>query len=158
MQTIVSFPRFDTDPSVSIWKKKDPKHHNAEVEESKEEFKYVERLIPKSTVPIPTSNEPTPSGWVGPQEKSKDLPYCVRRTRYHNFPVYLELKAGGSRKITLIKFVEGDIWAFEAELREFLKSKTNDRVFTAVDEVCQKIRVRGYMPELVTEFLLEKGL
>ena len=38
------------------------------------------------------------------------LPYFIKRTRYHNFPIYLETHAGGNRKMTVVKFIEGDIW------------------------------------------------
>ena len=36
--------------------------------------------------------------------------YIVNRTRFHNFPIYLESHSGGNRKMTVIKYVEGDIW------------------------------------------------
>ena len=40
----------------------------AEIEVSHEEFKYVEKLLPKQTIPEPPqhSSYPTPSGWVAP--------------------------------------------------------------------------------------------
>ena len=41
---------------------------------------------------------------------SASLPYVVRRTRFHSFPVYQEISCGGSRKMTLMRQVQGDIW------------------------------------------------
>lgn len=81
--------------------------------ESKEEFKHVLKLLPQEIVPQPPSHSsyPTPSGWQPPNyEKAKKLPYAVLRTRSHNFPIYLEEREGGSRKLVRIKNIQGDIW------------------------------------------------
>ena len=42
-----------------------------EVEVSAEDFKYVEKLMPDKTVPLPPNHEeyPTPSGWFPPDSK-----------------------------------------------------------------------------------------
>ena len=47
--------------------------------------------------------------------------------------------------------------AFEADLRQFITEKTGKRVYTQVDEVGCKIRVRGLEVEHCSEFLLQKG-
>jgi len=39
-----------------------------------------------------------------------DTPYRVRRTRFHNLPVYYIVLNGGNRPFTTISKVEGDIW------------------------------------------------
>ncbi len=81
--------------------------------ESKEEFKFVEKILPSELVPEPPAHEvyPTPSGWVPPNPKlSSRLSYAVLRTRFHNFPIYPLTREGGSRKLVRIKFIEGDIW------------------------------------------------
>ena len=81
--------------------------------ESKEEFKHVLKLLPHEIVPEPPTHGsyPTPSGWQPPKiTKSNMLPYAVLRTRFHNFPIYLEEREGGSRKLVRIKNIQGDIW------------------------------------------------
>jgi len=81
--------------------------------ESKEEFKYVEKLIPNQVVPEPPKHDsyPTPSGWVPINpEKSSNLPYHILRTRFYNFPIYAIEREGGSRKLTKIRSIEGNIW------------------------------------------------
>jgi hypothetical protein len=81
--------------------------------ESKEHFKFVERILPNPIVPEPPKHEsyPTPSGWVptNPEIASK-LSYFVLRTRFHNFPIYPIEREGGSRKLVKIRYIEGDIW------------------------------------------------
>ncbi len=86
--------------------------------ESKEEFKYVEKLIPNPLVPDPPKHDsyPTPSGWVPPNvEKSSKLPYFILRTRYHNYPIYPIEREGGSRKLVKIKNIEGNIWVIKSQ-------------------------------------------
>ncbi|KAI0229310.1 39S ribosomal protein L49, mitochondrial [Lamellibrachia satsuma] len=124
-----------------------------------EEWKFVERILPKEVVPPPPAHAsyPTPSGWVPPKESSQSLPYYVRRTRFHQLPIYLEILNGGNRKMTMVKKVNGDIWAFEAELRKYLEEKTGGRIYTQVDEVCCKLRVRGIHVEDTAKFVLDKG-
>ena len=129
------------------------------VEVSKEEFKYAEKLLPKFTAPEPPKHDkyPTPSGWVPPSEKGLTHPYFVERTRFHNIPVYHRHTDGGSRKLTVINRVKGDHWKFEADLRDFLSRRTDEKVYTQVDELTEKVVVRGIFLKEVTEFLLEKG-
>jgi hypothetical protein len=51
-----------------------PEEELADYEVSKEEFKYAERLLSRTTVPPMPQHEsyPTPSGWVAPKGKSLD--------------------------------------------------------------------------------------
>ena len=104
------------------------KEELTDVVESTEDFKFVERLIPSQIVPEPPKHEsyPTPSGWV-PQDlkKCENLSYYVMRTRFHQFPMYVVEREGGSRKLVRIKNIEGDIW-----VRNF--------VLSFVDNFCTK--------------------
>lgn len=89
------------------------KHVFTKVIESKEDFEHVKKILPKQLVPDPPKHEsyPTPSGWVPPKyEKCSKLAYSVLRTRYHNFPIYVLEREGGSRKLVKIRNIEGDIW------------------------------------------------
>ena len=95
--------------------------------QSNDEFKFVEKILPSHIVPDPPKHDsyPTPSGWVAPNfEKSLKLPYSVLRTRFHNFPIYLLEREGGSRKLVRIKNIEGDIWVFASQNIKFFKFKS----------------------------------
>ncbi|XP_064603513.1 large ribosomal subunit protein mL49-like [Liolophura sinensis] len=126
-------------------------------EVSKEEFKFVERLLPNYVIPDPPKHEeyPTPSGWVPPAENIPDLPYSVRRTRHHNLPVYFELR--GNRKLTKVRGIYGDIWAFEADLRAYLEEKAGKKLYTQVHEVARLVRVKGSFVENTSDFLVQQG-
>ncbi|KAM6969892.1 large ribosomal subunit protein mL49 [Aplochiton taeniatus] len=125
--------------------------------ESTEEYKFVERLIPPSRVPTPPKHEGrAPSGWSPPSEVPPTLPYMIRRSRMHNVPVYTDI-TNGSRKMTLLRKVEGDIWALERDVKEFLKQVTGKELPTQVNEVTMTLRVKGHFDQELKEWLLKKG-
>uniref|UniRef100_UPI00398EDDEF large ribosomal subunit protein mL49 n=1 Tax=Pristiophorus japonicus TaxID=55135 RepID=UPI00398EDDEF len=129
-----------------------------EIVESTEEFKFVERLIPPATVPVPPKHDcyPTPSGWCPPRDPPPDLPYIVRRSRMYNLPVYTDI-THGNRKMTVIRKIEGDIWMFEKDLKEFLRQIAGKTPLTQVNEVTMSLRVKGYFDKELKSWLLEKG-
>ncbi|XP_053305424.1 39S ribosomal protein L49, mitochondrial [Spea bombifrons] len=125
--------------------------------ESQAEYHFVERLIPPTQVPEPPKHEgPTPSGWIPPKGPPPDLPYMVRRSRMHNVPVYTDI-THGNRQMTVIRKIEGDIWALEAEVREFLSSLTGKAPPTQVNEISRTIRIKGYYDKELCNWLAEKG-
>uniref|UniRef100_A0A3Q3XHU4 Large ribosomal subunit protein mL49 n=1 Tax=Mola mola TaxID=94237 RepID=A0A3Q3XHU4_MOLML len=125
--------------------------------ESTEEYKFVERLIPPSRVPTPrqhTGN--TPSGWRPSADSLPLLPYMIRRSRMHNIPVYTDV-THGSRKTTLIRKVEGDIWALDEDVKKYLKEVTGKQLPTQVNEVTMSLRVKGHFDVELKEWLVNKG-
>ncbi|XP_029013220.1 mitochondrial ribosomal protein L49 [Betta splendens] len=125
--------------------------------ESTEEYKFVERLIPPSRVPAPPKHAgPTPSGWTPPADTPPPLPYMIRRSRMHNIPVYTDL-THGNRKMTLIRKVEGDIWALEKDVKEYLKEVTGKELPTQVNEVTMTLKVKGHFDKELKEWLGGKG-
>uniref|UniRef100_A0A672HB98 Large ribosomal subunit protein mL49 n=1 Tax=Salarias fasciatus TaxID=181472 RepID=A0A672HB98_SALFA len=98
--------------------------------ESAEEYRFVERLIPPSRIPVPPKHAgPAPSGWIPPADNPPPLPYMVRRSRMHNIPVYTDRPTGttsglwtahaGQRGHMTIK-VKGH---FDTELKDWLAGK-----------------------------------
>ncbi|THD19283.1 39S ribosomal protein L49 mitochondrial [Fasciola hepatica] len=137
-------------------------------EVSKDDFKWVEKLIAKPVIPPPPPLEetPTPSGWIAPNpELSSKFPYFVRRTKNHMLPVYYEEKqrklaeqAHGMRQLTVIKHVDGDMWALAEDLRHLLQPKCEAGLFMCqVDEATRRIRIEGLFLEDVAQFLLSRG-
>lgn len=49
-----------------------------------------------------------------------NLPYFVRRTPSNKLPVYLETKAGGTKRLTKIQKTEGDLEALKSDLAKAL--------------------------------------
>ncbi|XP_004713582.1 39S ribosomal protein L49, mitochondrial [Echinops telfairi] len=126
--------------------------------ESVDEYHFVERLLPPTSIPDPPKHEhyPTPSGWQPPQDPPPNLPYFVRRSRMHNIPVYTDI-THGNRQMTVIRKVEGDIWALQKDVEEFLKPLLGKVPITQVNEVTGALRIKGYFDQPLKAWLLEKG-
>uniref|UniRef100_A0A8C5WLQ0 Large ribosomal subunit protein mL49 n=1 Tax=Leptobrachium leishanense TaxID=445787 RepID=A0A8C5WLQ0_9ANUR len=125
--------------------------------ESREEYHFVERLIPPTRVPDPPKHtDIRPSGWIPPKDQKPDLPYVVRRSRMHNIPVYTDI-THGNRQMTVIRKIEGDIWCLENEVREFLMQLTGKTPPTQVNEIARSIRIKGYYDKELRTWLTEKG-
>ncbi|KAK5605263.1 hypothetical protein CRENBAI_017064 [Crenichthys baileyi] len=129
----------------------------AAIIESTEDYKFVERLIPPSRIPDPPKHVgATPSGWIPPAESPPPLPYMIRRSRMHNIPVYTDL-THGNRKMTLVRKVEGDIWALEKDVKEYLKQVTGKELPTQVNEVTMTLKVKGHFDQELKDWLASKG-
>ncbi|XP_064359352.1 large ribosomal subunit protein mL49 isoform X2 [Dromaius novaehollandiae] len=128
------------------------------VVESTAEYAFVERLLPPTRVPDPPRHPsyPTPSGWTPPQDPPPALPYFVRRSRLHNVPVYRDV-TNGNRELTVVRKIEGDIWALEGELRAFLAQRAGREPRTQVNELTGTLRVKGRFDGEVRAWLLQKG-
>ncbi|XP_057584449.1 39S ribosomal protein L49, mitochondrial [Hippopotamus amphibius kiboko] len=126
--------------------------------ESVDEYRFVERLFPPISIPKPPKHEhyPTPSGWQPPRDPPPNLPYFVRRSRMHNIPVYKDI-THGNRQMTVIRKVEGDIWALQKDVEDFLSPLLGKTPITQVNEVTGTLRVKGYFDQQLKAWLLEKG-
>ncbi|XP_061174677.1 large ribosomal subunit protein mL49-like [Saccostrea echinata] len=131
---------------------------NVEYEESTEEFKYVEKLLHNKLIPEPPQHAayPTPSGWFPQTEEAKKHPYFVHRTPHHNMPVYL-IKKGPLERTKILK-VDGDLQLFSEDLKKFLSMKhPSKKHYLHINEINNKVLVRGDYVGEVVEFLKEKG-
>lgn len=126
--------------------------------ESVDEYQFVERLLPPTSIPKPAKHEryPTPSGWQPPRDVLPNLPYSVRRSRMHNLPVYTDI-THGNRQMTVIRKVEGDIWALQKDVEDFLSPLLGKTPITQVNEVTGTLRVKGYFDQQLKAWLLERG-
>lgn len=126
--------------------------------ESVDEYQFVERLLPPTSIPKPAKHEhyPTPSGWQPPRDTLPNLPYSVRRSRMHNLPVYTDI-THGNRQMTVIRKVEGDIWALQKDVEDFLSPLLGKTPITQVNEVTGTLRVKGYFEQQLKAWLLERG-
>uniref|UniRef100_A0A3B3Z3D3 Large ribosomal subunit protein mL49 n=1 Tax=Poecilia mexicana TaxID=48701 RepID=A0A3B3Z3D3_9TELE len=127
------------------------------ITESTDEYKFVERLIPPTRIPDPPKHVGVaPSGWIPPAESPPPLPYMIRRSRMHNIPVYSDL-THGNRRLTLVRKVEGDIWALEKDVREYLRQVTGKELPTQVNEVTMTLKVKGHFEQELKDWLASKG-
>ncbi|XP_032149002.1 39S ribosomal protein L49, mitochondrial-like [Sapajus apella] len=126
--------------------------------ESVDKYQFMERLLPATGIPVPPKHEryPTPSGWQPPRDPPPNLPYFVRRSRMHNIPVYKDI-THGNRQMTVIRKVEGDIWALQKDVEGFLSPLLGKTPITQVNEVTGTLRIKGYFDQELKAWLFEKG-
>ena len=163
-------PKF-TLPTVNIFQKRHAGYKQSEfvcdlenftkkyeVSKSMEDWKYVERLLPLKVVPEPTPKSEYPSTWQPQSEDAKNFPYFVARSRNHMMPVYLKVYGRGSKRITSVKRIQGDIWLLEQELRKFLQSEQIRPIRSQVNELSGAIYFHGDYVNAIKYWLTKRGL
>ncbi|GFR31939.1 probable 39S ribosomal protein L49, mitochondrial [Trichonephila clavata] len=138
-----------------IWvETKDPKYTG--VEEVKDRWHFVERLFPKLRIPEPPQNYST-TGWKAPSETVPNEPYFIERTRNHMLPVYETRVYKDRVLVTQVRKIQGDIWVFEQDLRNYLYVKSDEEVESHVNEMCCFVNVKGRYVNEIKEWLYNKG-
>ncbi|XP_018565178.1 probable 39S ribosomal protein L49, mitochondrial [Anoplophora glabripennis] len=127
-----------------------------EITKDPEDWKYVERILPVAVVPEPVKKDVYPSGWKPQGDNLQDQPYFVERTKNHMIPVYLQVAQNGVRRHTKVKFVKGDIWLLEKELREFLQKESFGPIRSQVNEFAGFIRFSGDFVNAIKYWLEQK--
>ncbi|KAJ2554640.1 mitochondrial 54S ribosomal protein img2 [Coemansia sp. RSA 1933] len=79
-------------------------------------------------------------------------PYFVNRTRFQSLPVYVDIKNGKTRRLTLIRRIEGDIQA----LHKDLSSSLNDSSIQ-INSISNQLVIKGDRASEVREWLSKKG-
>lgn len=168
--TLVRKPsnRVPAAPSSTTWNQEFYDDYGAKVDdteprtkviESKEDFRYVARLIPSLEIPKPPKHQqyPTPSGWSPPKGCKEDTPYFVRRTKYHNLPVFVSQTHGGSSIYTIVKHVDGDIWTFSDRLLKHLEAGHGAEIAMHVNEYAKMVKFKGLFQEPAMKWLTDEG-
>lgn len=122
------------------------------------EWKYVERLLPPTLVPQPVTKAEYPSGWKPQTADGSTLGYFVARTKNHMVPVYLHTTYRGQRRITVVRHIQGDIWALEKDLRAVVERARDGKLCaTRVNELSGQIHIHGDYVDVLREHLKSKG-
>lgn len=87
-----------------------------------------------------------------------DYPYFIQRTRNHMLPVYLVITHRGARKITVVKKIQGDIWALERDLKTHVENDAPRHILpTQIHEFTGKIKIKGDYVSRIKEWMDMKG-
>lgn len=111
----------------------------------------------------PSSSTPSSQ----PQEKNTplqltNLPYFVRRTPSNQLPVYLETKAGGTKRLTKIQKTEGDLEVLRSDLAKALnlesdESQPKKKSEVTINQLNGHIIVKGWRKDEIQKFLLDRN-
>jgi len=136
----------------------DKKYPDVEVIKNPEQWKWVEKLLPVRTVPVPPSiTSEIPSGWQPTRPESLALPYSIGRSRNHMPSVYLKIAVRGLRRMTYVRHIQGDIWRLKEDLSKRVNERMGFKHGIFVNELNGVIIIRGDVYSLVMEFFHEKG-
>jgi large subunit ribosomal protein L49 len=107
-------------------------------------------LMEASSTPIPVPSE-APSSI-----STQKLPYHVSRTPTNNLPIYSDIKAGKTLKLTRIRKITGDVQALKNEIIQALKLDP-EREKAEVNPLTGHIVIKGRHTRSLQKFLTEKG-
>ncbi|KAI8324160.1 hypothetical protein GQ54DRAFT_296315 [Martensiomyces pterosporus] len=79
-------------------------------------------------------------------------PYFIHRTRFQSLPVYTDIRNGGTRKLTLVRRIEGDLEALRSDL-----SKALDDGSIQIKGVSRQLVIKGDRLSEVRAWLTKKG-
>lgn len=130
---------------------------NIEIIKNPPEWKYVEQVLRRKTVPVPASKDEYPSGWTPQQPSAFQHPYFVTRTRNYMVPVYLKIDHRGLRRTTTIKNITGDIWELYHDSMRHIKHYMACDERAQVNEFTRQIIINGDYVNLMKNFLIKKG-
>lgn len=98
------------------------------------------------------------------QIPSSALPFHIRRTSSSNLPVYESTKAGGSKKITTIRLLSGDLKEMQRDLRTVLQlpeividSKGRKKEPVAINDLTQHVVIAGWRGSEVKKWAEVRG-
>ncbi|EMR08313.1 hypothetical protein PNEG_03154 [Pneumocystis murina B123] len=80
--------------------------------------------------------------------------YFVRRTRFGSLPVYLDIKGGGTKHLTLIRKVEGNAHELCKKLEKDLKLSQKELF---VNNLTKHVIIKGSRVNEVKEILIKDG-
>uniref|UniRef100_A0AC34FTI8 Large ribosomal subunit protein mL49 n=1 Tax=Panagrolaimus sp. ES5 TaxID=591445 RepID=A0AC34FTI8_9BILA len=156
-------------PWEDPWKHALPQQEQTltDFKESSINWSYVERLLPKETIPpMPLNCGILPSGWRPPKNPPPALSYFIGRDRKHQPALFLERRRDQLNTDTMdFEYVElvtmaeisGDVYECEKDVKEFLENELGHPIATYVDEIKGKIKVKGAQRSLLEKFIFEKG-
>ena len=127
-----------------------------------EEWKFVERLMPKDLIPAIPKKEVYPSGFKPPTAKLNDYPYHVSRTKNNLLAVYAEIRRFGRKKNfiymwTTVRKADGNLFKLRDDICDFLEERYHTEFVTQVAEVYGAVNIKGDYETDIKEFLLQKG-
>ena len=85
-----------------------------------------------------------------PLGQLEELPFDVQRTHKGNLPVYTDTRAGGQRKVTVVRKIYGDVNEFKSELSKVVSN-------SPIEEKMGRLEISGFHTNKVKLWLTRLG-
>jgi large subunit ribosomal protein L49 len=110
----------------------------------------INPLDPQSPPPSAAQPTGTPTPAAATEAPYK-LPYLITRTPSAHLPIYEHTKGGGTKHITVLRKLTGDLDALQLHLREalglaqgFIDAKGRKKEHIVVNRTTQQVVIRGW--------------
>jgi len=129
-----------------------------EITKDPNEWKYVERVLGYKCIPKPpTEDAKLPSGYKPASASPTVNSYFIERTKNYMQPVYLIENPRGTKKVTKISKIQGDIWALERDVKQYLEECMGKQIASQIHEFAGVLKFRGDYVSRVKEWMDMKG-
>lgn len=98
-----------------------------------------------------TDHAATLNNPVEPTTTSFQLPYLITRTPSAQLPIYEHAKGGGTKHITVVRKLSGDLGALQSHLRDalglgegFIDTKGRKKEYVSVNWTTRQVVIRGW--------------
>ncbi|KAJ1887070.1 mitochondrial 54S ribosomal protein img2 [Coemansia sp. S100] len=79
-------------------------------------------------------------------------PYFIHRTRFQSLPVYTDVKNGKTRKLTIVRRIEGDLEALRSDMSKALSDSS-----IQIKKASQQLVIKGERSDEVRAWLTRSG-
>ncbi|KAK0113778.1 hypothetical protein ONS95_014027 [Cadophora gregata] len=122
-------------------------------------LRYTSTSSTTTSTPTSSSSSPLASAQT-PQSSSPSTytktaplkPYRLVRTPSNKLPIYLLWKAGGNKKLTRVRKIEGDVNMLKTDLQVALGMKEGD---VTVNQLARQVIVKGHMKPQIEKFFTD---
>lgn len=80
--------------------------------------------------------------------------YFVKRTKNSSLPVYTDFRNGGTRKLTIIRRIDGDVKSFMQDLQQALYLSAED---ISLNRTNNNVIIKGIKLKQVMDWLESRG-
>ncbi|XP_018402974.1 PREDICTED: probable 39S ribosomal protein L49, mitochondrial isoform X1 [Cyphomyrmex costatus] len=128
-----------------------------DITKDENEWKYVERLFGPKIIPKPAENNEFPSGYKPASASPTDNAYFIERSKNHMQSVYLYRNPRGTKRVTKITKIQGNIWDLERDLKQHVEEHTRKKIASQIHEFAGTIKIKGDYVNCIKEWMNTKG-
>lgn len=140
-------------PADSLVTKAQP---NVKIKQNSAEWQYVDAILAPLTVPTSAVKAEYPLEWLSQTIDSQKTKYFIVCSKNHMMPAYSCLTFRNTRRQTIVRRIQGDIWKLENDSWTHLGDHMKKKMSIRVNEFSETIIIVGDYVN-VENYITEKG-